>query len=107
MDTDGAQLRPGFTTEYAGTSPANYYGAPRVRLGVWYQVEVILHRSGRVQQWIREQGGQPQLVYDGTPPGAGSINPSDVFWWWGYGGLGAYPGPTAAVYHNHIRVSWK
>lgn len=102
----GFPLVPRFTTEYAGSPTLNLGGQPVILPGVWYQLEVIVHRSGRLQLWIRPVGGTSQLMYDGTPPGGGSVNPSSVFWWWGYGGLGAYPGPTSYIYHNHIRVSY-
>jgi hypothetical protein len=106
--TNGAfPLTPRFTTEYAGVAPNNHGGQPVIRPGVWYQYEVIVHRSGRLQLFIREQGKGSQVMYDGTPAGAGTVNPSILFWWWGYGGLGAYAGTVPGyIYHNHIRVSY-
>jgi hypothetical protein len=78
----------------------------QIRAGVWYQYEVIVNRSGRLQMWVREQGGSPVQIYDGTPPGMGTPSGSFLFWWWGYGGLGSYAGATSYIYHNHMRVSY-
>lgn len=101
-------LIPRFTTEYAGSPPLNLGSQAVLKPGLWYQYEAIVHKSGRIQLWTREQGKSPQVMYDGTPPGAGSISPGFLFWWWGYGGRGAYSGTVPAyIYHNHFRVSWK
>jgi hypothetical protein len=79
-----------------------------LRAGTWYQYEVIVHRTGRLQLWVRPQGGTSTRIYDGTPPGMGTPRGSFLFWWWGYGGRGTYPAGSGPgyVYHNHIRVSY-
>lgn len=104
MTNWGVPLTPQFVFSAPGIGTVNLGGRPIIRLGVWYQIEVTLHKSGRMQLWIREQGKASEVLYDGTP--SGPISPSDVFWWWGYGGTGAYPGPTSYIYHNHMRVSY-
>ena len=100
-------LQPRFTTEYLATGAANWNQANfQIQAGVWYQYEVIVNRSGRLQMWVRQQGGSPVQIYDGTPPGMGTPSASFLFWWWGYGGLGSYAGPTSYIYHNHMRASY-
>jgi len=99
-------LVPRFTTEYASTGVLNHGGVDFIQPGVWYQYEVIVNRSGRLQMWVRPQGGTPVLMYDGTQPGMGTPNGEFLFWWWGYGGVTSYPGPTAYIYHNHMRSSY-
>lgn len=102
----GFPLTPRLTAEFAGTASANYGGRPMILPGTWYQYEIVVHRSGRVQLWMRPLGGQPESMFDGVLPGFGNPSGEFLFWWWGYGGLGAYAGPTAYIYHNHIRVSY-
>jgi hypothetical protein len=97
---------PRLTAEFADTPTQNLGGRPVVRAGRWYQYEVVIHRTGRVQLWVREQGGQPVSMFDGTVTGFGTPSNELLFWWWGYGGLGAYTGPTAYIYHNHMRSSY-
>jgi len=103
-------LIPRLHAEFSGTPP--YYMPAQERElilpGVWYQYEALIHRTGRVQLWIRQQGGQSVSLYDGSSAGFGSPSNPFLFWWWGYGGLGAYPSGfgTGYIYHNHIRVSY-
>jgi len=100
-------LTPRFTTAFESTGLTNLGGIDDfIQAGVWYQYEVIVNRSGRLQMWIRPQGGTPVVVYDGMSSGMGTPNGEFLFWWWGYGGVTPYPGPTSYIYHNHIRVSY-
>jgi hypothetical protein len=100
-------LTPRFSTAFTSTGVVHLGGVNDfIQPGVWYQYEVIVNRSGRLQMWIRPQGGTPVVVYDGIASGMGTPNGEFLFWWWGYGGVTAYPGPTSYIYHNHIRVSY-
>jgi len=103
--TGAFPLTPRFTVAFA--TLVNLGGIDDfIQPGVWYQYEVIVNRNGRLQMWIRQQGGTPQVVYDGTPSGMGAPNGEFLFWWWGYGGVTPYSGPTSYIYHNHMRVSY-
>jgi hypothetical protein len=100
-------LTPRFTIEFSGVPTQNLGNNQEIiQAGLWYQYEVIVHRTGRLQLWVRPQGSNPIVVYDGTPGGMGTPSSEYLFWWWGYGGLANYPGPTSYIYHNHIRVSY-
>ena len=107
MTNLGVPLTPQFNFSGPGVpgGTVNLGSTKFITLGVWYHVEAVLTRAGRMTLWVREQGKSPVLMYDGTP--TGGIGPTEVVWWWGYGGSGAYPGPTSYIYHNHFRVSWR
>jgi len=94
------------TAEFSGQATVNYGGQAVIRPGVWYQYEVVVYRTGRVRLTVREKGSTPQVMFDGVMAGFGNPSSEFLFWWWGYGGLGVYPGPTAYINHNHIRVSY-
>ena len=100
-------VQPRFTTEYSSGSNNWSQSNFQIQPGIWYQYEVIVHASGRLQMWIRAKGGTPTAIYDGTPSGMGTPSSMFLFWWWGYGGLGAYPsGAAGYIYHNHMRSSF-
>jgi PKD repeat protein len=106
-------LSPRITIEWSNSVQNLGNGAVQMQPEIWYQYEMIHHSSGRLQLWMRQQGGNPVQIYDGTPAnfqGSATSN-KYLFWWWGYGGLGAYPlsgGGTGPgyVYHNHFRTSY-
>jgi len=51
-------LIPRFTIAYASTGLVHLGGIDLTQAGVWYQYEVIVNRSGRLQMWCRPKAAR-------------------------------------------------